>query len=457
MFLILAYLQRRWYNMIARWLTLHKGGINMNIKRIYIDGFKNVDNVNVTLSKLTSLLSINNFGKSNYLKAVDFAMKFISSNQKDKVNRMNTKNHIPILNSNLGKNFKFEIEFSTDLKDEICEVIYGYEFQWGLSKEREAKIVKEYLKIKQIDSQKFSLFVDRENENALYKAFNTGRCDKDILIKENELLINKLSAYDNLYYIDVIKVLNEFEVYIDRHFDSEYLYSFNPLVEKGNNFLSPLSDNGVARILNELKNENLDKYNLIINTLKELFPYITEVGIHEIDLTGHNKSNIDDDAPFKWADVEYVLYVETKNISRKIQFSNMSDGVKRILSILTYITLADYNNIPLIAIEEPENSIHPGLLKKYLMALSNFAKNSKIIITSHSPYLINFMDLSNVYIGIPNSKGIATFRKIKNSAVSKINNHADDMDIMAGEYLFDLMSGYTKEDIESLKKYLENE
>ena len=59
------------------------------------------------------------------------------------------------------------------------------------------------------------------------------------------------------------------------------------------------------------------------------------------------------------------------------------------------------------------------------------------------------MDLSNVYIGIPNNKGIATFRKIKNSAVSKINNHADDMDIMAGEYLFDLMSGYTKEDIEA--------
>lgn len=429
----------------------------MNIKRIYIDGFKNVDNVNVSLSKLTSLLSINNFGKSNYLEAVDFAMAFISANSKDKIQMMNIKNLIPILNYNFGENFKFEIEFSSNLNNQLYEVIYGYEFQWGLSKEREAKIVKEYLKIKQNDSQKFSLFVDRENENALYKAFNTGRCDKDILIKDNELLINKLSAYDNLYYIDVVKVLNEFEVYIDRHFDSEKLYRFNPLIKKGNDFLSPSSDNGIARILNQLKNENPDKYNLIINTLKDLFPYITEVKIHEIDLTGHNKSNIDDDAPFKWADVEYILYVETKNISKEIQFRNMSDGVKRILLILTYITLADYKNIPLIAIEEPENSIHPGLLKKYLIALSNFAKNSKIIITSHSPYLINFMDLSNVYIGIPNSKGIATFRKIKNSAVSKINNHADDMDIMAGEYLFDLMSGYTKEDIESLKKYLENE
>lgn len=429
----------------------------MNIKRIYIDGFKNIDNVNITLSRLTTLLSINNFGKSNYLKAIDFAMKFIGSNPKDRMYRMNTKNYIPILNANLGKNFKFEIEFSTTLNDQACEVIYGYEFQWGLLKEKEAKIVKEYLKIKQNDSQKFTLIIDRENEKAVYKAFYTGRCDKEILIKDNELLINKLSAYDNLYYKEVIEVLNEAEVYIDRHFDSDDLYSFNPLIEKGNNFLSPLSDNGVARILNELKKKNIDKYNLIINTLKDLFPYITEVGIYEIDLTSQNKSNIDDETPFKWADVEYMLYVETKNISRKIHFNNMSDGVKRILSILTYITLADYNNIPLIAIEEPENSIHPGLLKKYLIALSNFAKNSKIIITSHSPYLVNFMDLSNIYIGVPNSKGIATFRKIKNSSVSKINNHADDMDIMAGEYLFDLMSGYTKEDIESLKKYLENE
>ena len=147
--------------MIARWLTLHKGGINMNIKRIYIDGFKNLDNVNVSLSKLTSLLSINNFGKSNYLEAVDFAMAFISANSKDKIQMMNIKNLIPILNYNFGENFKFEIEFSSNLNNQLYEVIYGYEFQWGLSKEREAKIVKEYLKIKQNDSQKFSLFVEK--------------------------------------------------------------------------------------------------------------------------------------------------------------------------------------------------------------------------------------------------------------------------------------------------------
>lgn len=430
----------------------------MNIKRIYIDGFKNVDNVNVSLSKITSLLSTNNYGKSNYLNSIDFAMSFINANVKEKTQMMNIKSLIPILKKNFGKNFKFEIEFASELNNELCDFIYGYEFQWGISKEKEGKIVKEYLKIKPINSQKYTLLINRSVQFVLYKQSSAGRCDKEILIKDNELLVNKLSAYDNLYYISVIEILNEFEVYIDRHFDSENLFSFNPLIEKGKSFLSPTSDNGIARILNELKNKSENKYNLIINTMRDLFPYITEIGINAIDLTGHNfKSNLDDNAPFKFADAEYLLYVQTKYISKKILFSNMSDGVKRILSILTYITLADYNSIPLIAIEEPENSIHPGLLKKYLIALSNFVKNSKIIITSHSPYLINFMDLSNIYVGIPNNSGIATFRKIKNSSVSKINNNAENMDMMAGEYLFDLMTGYNEKDIEDLKKYLEND
>ncbi len=430
----------------------------MEIKRIYIDGFKNLDNVNITLSKITALLSINNFGKSNYLDAIDFAMNFINSSSKEKIQMMYLKNLMPILNINFGKNFKFEIEFTSLLNNVLCESIYGYEFKWGFSKGQEAKIVKEYLKIKQNDSQKYSLFIDRNNDEAFYKASYSGRCDKSIYIKDNELLINKLSAYDNLCYINVIETLNEFEVYIDRHFDSNNLYKINPLTIKGNNYLSPTYDNGIANILNTLKNECINKYNLIINTMKDLFPYITEIGIYEIDLSNHPiKPNMENNSQLKWSDSEYTLYVETKYISKKIQFNNMSDGVKRILSILTYITLADYNNIPLIAIEEPENSIHPGLLRKYLIALSNFAKKSKIIITSHSPYLINFMDLSNTYIGIPTTNGTASFKKIKNTAVSKINCLAEDMDMMAGEYLFDLMSGYNKTDIESLKKYLENE
>ena len=98
--------------MFAGVITFQKGETNMNIKRIYIDGFKNIVNVNVTLSKITSLLSTNNYGKSNYLNAVDFAMCFINASAREKIQMMNIKNLIPILKVNFGENFKFEIEFS---------------------------------------------------------------------------------------------------------------------------------------------------------------------------------------------------------------------------------------------------------------------------------------------------------------------------------------------------------
>ena len=443
--------------MFTKWLELQKGCVIMNIKNIYLDGFKNLDSTNIELSKISALLSTNNYGKSNFLDGIDFALRFIQAGIKGKYQLMNLTNLMPILNINTGKNFKFEIEFLLS-ENELYDCIYGYEFQWGLSDEHSAKIINEYLKIKQQDSQKYSLFIDRNYDKAFYKTSTSGRCDKSILIKDSELLVNKLQAYDNLSYIKVLEALNDFEIYIDRHFDSKYLYNFYPLVTKDNDFLSPAFDNEIAQILNSLKTKNKNKYNLIINTIKDLFPDIVDIDIWKVDFDNQKlKSNYTNNPVYELSDVEYVLYMQTKQISKQIKFKNMSDGVKRILSILTYVSLADYKNIPLIAIEEPENSIHPGLLKKFLIALSNFTNNSKIIITSHSPYLINYMDLSSTYIGIPNNDEIAHFRKIKKSAISKINNNADNMDMMAGEYLFDLMSGYSKSDIENLKKYLEND
>ena len=110
----------------------------------------------------------------------------------------------------------------------------------------------------------------------------------------------------------------------------------------------------------------------------------------------------------------------------------------------------------IIAIEEPENSINPGLLKRLLIILDGITEKAKIIITSHSPFLINYIDLSTLYLGVPNDDGKAIFRKIKINSVNKIISGAEEQGMLTGEYLFDLMSG-SDDDITELKKYLENE
>ena len=47
----------------------------------------------------------------------------------------------------------------------------------------------------------------------------------------------------------------------------------------------------------------------------------------------------------------------------------MSDGAKRVFMILTKIIVSSVSNVSLIAIEEPENSVHPGLFKAYMQSL----------------------------------------------------------------------------------------
>ena len=157
---------------------------------------------------------------------------------------------------------------------------------------------------------------------------------------------------------------------------------------------------------------------------------------------------------FDIAKTVYFSVVVDKNIVTPIEISDMSDGVKRVLLIFTTLVLADINNCSLVAIEEPENSLNPKMLQRYLIALNSFSKHSNIIITSHSPYLINYLEPSSIYLGLPNEFGLAKFAKIKEKSSNKLLQDAKNMDMLIGDYLFDLMSG-DESDLETIKEYTE--
>lgn len=46
----------------------------MKIQRIALDGFRNLSNINIAFSKITSLVALNNFGKSNVFRALILAL-----------------------------------------------------------------------------------------------------------------------------------------------------------------------------------------------------------------------------------------------------------------------------------------------------------------------------------------------------------------------------------------------
>ena len=281
--------------------------------------------------------------------------------------------------------------------------------------------MEEYLKIKDNDSQKYSFYIKRNNDETFIKTSVTGGCSKKIKIENNELVINKLMAYDDLYYLELIKRINNINIYVDRHFNTNNLYDVETILRKNYTDCQLDDITNVPRILFKIKKDYPNKYEKIINTVKDIFPFINDIKVISYDINNEvmNKTIKEDDY-FTIAKKIYFSVVIDKNIIEPIEISDMSDGVKRVLLIFTTLVLADINNYSLVAIEEPENSLNPKILQRYLIALNSFSRNTNVIITSHSPYLINYLNPSNIYLGLPNTEGVARFNRIKEKSSNKL-------------------------------------
>ncbi|MYB95242.1 AAA family ATPase [Candidatus Poribacteria bacterium] len=70
-----------------------------------------------------------------------------------------------------------------------------------------------------------------------------------------------------------------------------------------------------------------------------------------------------------------------------IPVERASDGTLRLIAY--YILLNQYELPPLIAIEEPERNLHPGVLKEIAYVLERIAERTQVIITTHSSQLLD--------------------------------------------------------------------
>ena len=80
-------------------------------------------------------------------------------------------------------------------------------------------------------------------------------------------------------------------------------------------------------------------------------------------------------------------------------WQGLSDGTLRALALSTVIesigadpTFGEQQPSQLVVIEEPENGIFPGQLRKLFDLFEERAPEGQFIFTSHSPYFINFFD-----------------------------------------------------------------
>ena len=414
--------------------------VTMKIQAVLIDGFKNLSDVKITFDNITALVALNNFGKSNVLSGIDFGLSFIKAAIDDKMEMMANSNLIPINQSMQGRNYRFEVEVLTEDAGQEYRVQYGYEFSWKCDEDEVPEIVQEYLRIKLDEKgQKYTQLINRTKEAALYKSSETGRCSSKINVEPAELVVNKLRAYDELYYAGFIKKLNSMRMYMENNLDAKSFYQPDPIIRKGFENEMINADN-LPRIIFNLKKQNPDKFELLKDVYFQLFPDIEDVIVKSFKINAAESDQFPEDAPFIFTNSIYVLFVKDKNLANPVNFSMMSDGAKRVFMILTKIIVSSVNNISLIAIEEPENSVHPGLFQAYIQIISQLLDDCKVIITSHSPYIITYLNPSWIHVGMNRKPGVAEFFAFKKSGQKQLENDAAGFNMSMGDYLFSMLA-----------------
>jgi predicted ATPase len=83
-----------------------------------------------------------------------------------------------------------------------------------------------------------------------------------------------------------------------------------------------------------------------------------------------------------------IFHFDDGSRTYKFNTQQLSDGTLRLLGILT--ALYQPRRPKIIALEEPEQTIHPGLLGIVADAIKHASRSSSVIVTTHSPNLIDY-------------------------------------------------------------------
>jgi hypothetical protein len=74
--------------------------------------------------------------------------------------------------------------------------------------------------------------------------------------------------------------------------------------------------------------------------------------------------------------------------------SQMSDGTLRVLGLL--VALYQEPRPAVIALEEPEQTVNPAILSVMADAIKEISKRSQVLVTTHSPHLLDQFDPSDI-------------------------------------------------------------
>lgn len=418
----------------------------MEINKITLGGFANLGDFSLSLSQITYLLSKNNVGKSNVMKAIDLAFLFLNEGKCSVDSReYSYDRYAPCLDAGFHRPFHFEIDGSFGEEAPSFDFNYSFDFVWNEEK-TPAHFSKESFLLKKHDDPKMTTIFSRNGVEVNYQK----KLDTHSILKSqvdpDTLFLYKLTFLDGIEFVGLVKDLRSVCLSIDSGMEGSLLFGMNYAIPHSS-FVAMPNLSATPSLLYTFKKNRPNSFEKISNAMQSLFPSLEELIPQRVG-PDNPKSSSDKDTP-----ANYFLYIREKGAGALLSLVNMSDGFRRILTALIFLEESNDGSTRILCLEEPENGINPSLLRNYLTALASFAGSNKVIISSHSPFLASYIDPSSIYLGTQENSGITSFSTFQARGANRLMKEAADNDFTFGEYIYNLLAGDAS-DMETLKKAL---
>ena len=325
------------------------------LEKVHIKNFLSLRDIELPLKPLTVLVGPNASGKSNILSALNLFKRMIIIKKPPTVE---------VIQNRLWAGERNHITFELQAKVEGNPVLYDLR----LRAETESRFFSEKLSVNNIQIISVQEGKGQINdESGMNQIMYTSKSDKIVLGFASKHGKNPIASA----LVDYIK---EWKFY---NFQPEVMRDYYPSLPFGSD--PEFSDRKWFDGSPELNDVGLT-YSKLLSFWHESAPEL----FNNVSDSLATSTNISID--YRTVDgINRLCLLE--GYKKPIPIERASDGILRLIAY--YILLCQPELPPLITIEEPERSLHPGALTDIANVLERIAERTQVVITTHSSQLLD--------------------------------------------------------------------
>jgi predicted ATPase len=329
------------------------------LTRVVLRNYKSIASCDVRLGPLTYLVGANGSGKSNFIDALHLVRDALTGSLDNALNERGGLPEVRRRSSGHPTHFGIRLEFRLRTGQNGY-----YAFNVGALSGRGYEVQTEECVLEGIGRGPFFQLEHGQVQTTSEATFPAVTSDRLALVSASGL-----AAFRPVY--DALTAMG--------------FYNLNPKLirelqkPQDGRLLKPAGEN-IVSVIGHLERTAPDTLRVVEEYLQTVVPTVHGVERKQI-------------GPMET--IEFRQDMAGAKHPWRFQAQNMSDGTLRALGVLIALFQGNLDHVPsVIGIEEPETALHPAASGALREALQRASEKTQVIVTSHSPDLLDDLDLS---------------------------------------------------------------